>query len=254
MTSHQPYRHIILSPHLDDAALSCGGLIAAATQRGEGVLVVTICSAVPDPRGPFNPLATRLHLDWQLAPDQVVSERLREDAAALAVLGAETRYLAELDCIYRMPAAYDSSSALFGPPAADDQLAERLRVRFAALAAEFPQARFYAPLAVGRHVDHQITFAAAADLPQLSYYEDFPYVLRDGALTDRLALIGQEFAVTTHAIDATLTHRIDAVDCYASQLANLFGTRDAMPEAVRTYAAAIAPPAARYGERYRTRV
>ncbi|RMD73788.1 MAG: PIG-L family deacetylase, partial [Chloroflexi bacterium] len=36
------YRHIVLSPHLDDAALSCGGFIARATALGEPVLVVNI--------------------------------------------------------------------------------------------------------------------------------------------------------------------------------------------------------------------
>ncbi|WP_322493922.1 hypothetical protein [Chloroflexus sp.] len=42
---HRSYQHIILSPHLDDAALSCGGSIAAAVAADEPVLVVTICTA-----------------------------------------------------------------------------------------------------------------------------------------------------------------------------------------------------------------
>jgi LmbE family N-acetylglucosaminyl deacetylase len=246
------FQHIVLSPHLDDAALSCGGLIAGAVSAGERVLVVTICSAAPDPAGPFNPLASQLHTDWRLAPDQVVSARLREDAAALAVLGAEIRYLGELDCIYRLPDVYDSSSALFGAPHAADPLQPRLQSAFTALAAEFPHARFYAPLAIGEHVDHQLTFLAAAGLPNLSFYEDFPYVIRDGAREQRLARIGRQFTLQTQPIDAVIAQRIQSIDCYASQLANLFGSNAAMPEAVRRYAAAIAPQGAAYGECYRT--
>ncbi len=41
------YRHIVLSPHLDDAALSCGGFIARMTAAGERVLVVNVCSGIP---------------------------------------------------------------------------------------------------------------------------------------------------------------------------------------------------------------
>jgi LmbE family N-acetylglucosaminyl deacetylase len=246
------YQSIVLSPHLDDAALSCGGLIAAAVAAGERVLVVTICSAAPDPAGPFNPLASQLHQDWRLAADEVVTARLREDAAALAVLGAETRYLGELDCIYRLPDAYDSSTALFGAPHPADPLLPRLRAAFAALAAEFPAARFYAPLAVGEHVDHQLTFSAAADLPNLSFYEDFPYAIRDGALERRLARIARPMTLQTLAIDVVVGQRIQAIDCYASQLANLFGSNAAMPAAVHSYAAGVAPQGAAYGECYRT--
>ncbi len=58
------YDHVYLSPHLDDAALSCGGAIARHVAAGQRVLVVTICSAVPKARGSINPLADEFHGDW----------------------------------------------------------------------------------------------------------------------------------------------------------------------------------------------
>ena len=39
---------IYLSPHFDDAALSCGGLLRAHAERGERAVVVTVCAGRPD--------------------------------------------------------------------------------------------------------------------------------------------------------------------------------------------------------------
>ena len=38
------YTRVYLSPHLDDAALSCGGTIAASPDRA---LIITLCTAPP---------------------------------------------------------------------------------------------------------------------------------------------------------------------------------------------------------------
>ena len=38
----QKYDSIYLAPHLDDAALSCGGQIYTATQQGANVRIVTV--------------------------------------------------------------------------------------------------------------------------------------------------------------------------------------------------------------------
>ncbi|NJM07001.1 HEAT repeat domain-containing protein [Candidatus Gracilibacteria bacterium] len=77
------YDHIYLSPHLDDAALSCGGAIARHAANRQHVLVITICTAAPDTNVPFSPFAAAMHADWGLSPDRVVAQRLQEDVAAL---------------------------------------------------------------------------------------------------------------------------------------------------------------------------
>ena len=38
-------KHVYLSPHLDDAVLSCGGAIHRAGAAGEAVLVITVFAA-----------------------------------------------------------------------------------------------------------------------------------------------------------------------------------------------------------------
>ncbi|HRD99345.1 MAG TPA: PIG-L family deacetylase [Rubrivivax sp.] len=78
---------IYLSAHLDDAALSCGGLIHQQTRRGSVVAVVTLCAGDP-PSASFSPFAEALHARWQLSPSEAVARRREEDHAALRGLGA----------------------------------------------------------------------------------------------------------------------------------------------------------------------
>src|SRR5437773_7157487 len=104
---HDGYDHIYLSPHLDDAALSCGGAIARHANAGARVLVVTLCTAAP-PAGPFSDFANAVHQSWGLAPAEVIGARLREDDLALARLDADTYRAGLLDAIYRRPDAYNS--------------------------------------------------------------------------------------------------------------------------------------------------
>ena len=75
------YQHVYLSPHYDDAALSCGGSIHQQVQAGELVLVITICAAPPETNEPFSPYAQAMHRVWG-DPLDVVATRQAEDQAA----------------------------------------------------------------------------------------------------------------------------------------------------------------------------
>src|SRR3954449_7408206 len=94
------YDWIYLSPHLDDAALSCGGQIFAASQGGERVLIVTITAG--NPVGSVSSYAASLHSRWELV--DATEARRQEDLAACAILGAESLHWAVPDCIYRVDA------------------------------------------------------------------------------------------------------------------------------------------------------
>ncbi len=253
------YQHIYLSPHLDDAALSCGGSIARFASAGAPVLVVNICSGTLPPNAHLSPFAHLLHDRWGLPAAEAVARRLHEDAVALQTLGADRIQLDLLDAIYRMPEHYGDDATLFGVVADDDPLAAQLSDYLAALAVRCPEAVFYAPLGVGHHVDHQAVHAAASTLYQhgarVAFYEDFPYVARAGALAQRLDELGGQalFTPVVTAIDDTLARKIGAIEAYASQLGVLFGDRLAMAQAVQAYAATVPPDTGTYGERIWTR-
>lgn len=245
------YKHVYLSPHLDDAALSCGGRIASQAARGERMLVITLCTASPPAEGPFSALARQFHADWGLTPDQVVTARLAEDRQAMERLGCDYHWAGMLDAIYRYPQAYTSRESLFNTPAPDDPLFQDLQQFVAALRDRAPGATFYAPLGVGSHVDHLITFAAAGQAlgDALRFYEDIHYVLQPGALERRMAALDRPLDSETIAIDAVLEQKIAAVGAYASQLGELFGSVEAMPPAIAGYARKVRPEGAEHGER-----
>jgi LmbE family N-acetylglucosaminyl deacetylase len=245
------YRHVYLSPHLDDAPLSCGGAIAAHMAAGERVLVVTICTAAPPAAGPFSALAEELHTNWGLAADQTVAARLREERLAMERLGVDYYWADRLDAIYRYPEAYNTRKSLFGTPAPDDPLLADLCAFFGTLHEHLPSATYYAPLGVGSHVDHLVTHGAirATLGPAARFYEDLPYAVVPSAIDQRIGQLAGMVSATTIPIDATLAQKLHAIHAYVSQLKELFGGPEAMEQVMTDYAASLLPHGSRYGER-----
>jgi LmbE family N-acetylglucosaminyl deacetylase len=240
------YHHVYLSPHLDDAVLCCGGLIHRQVAAGTRPLVITLFAGPPRRDGGLSDFARQLHESWGL-PGQTVAARWAEDRAAMSELGADYLRLNYPDCIYRGRERagewyYPSREALFGPV----HPAERgLPAELAASLVEFippgEDVTLYAPLTVGNHVDHQLTFAAAQLLKRrgwpVQFYEDFPYAEWEGALADALASRAVQ-AWQPHVIsldEDNVAAKIRAIACYGSQLEVLFKSEAAMPQRVREY-------------------
>jgi len=103
--------------------------------------------------------------------------------------------------------------------------------------------RVFAPLAVGFHVDHQLTFWAARRLgPRFGIlnYEDYPYAGKPGALQRRLDELTLPAEPRTTPISDLIGIKIASIARYKSQLDYLFGSSDAMPPAIRAYAQSVA--------------
>jgi LmbE family N-acetylglucosaminyl deacetylase len=245
------YDHVYLSPHMDDAALSCGGAIAAQRAAGERVLVVTLCTASPAPDAQFSALAQEFHQQWGLDPAQAIAERLNEERRALRLLDADSYWAVMLDAIYRYPEAYNTRESLFGTLAPDDPLFADLRSFIPRLRERLPDATLYAPLGVGLHVDHQVTHSAtvSSQAGALLFYEDLPYAIKPGALDERLAMLKGRLSSHTISIDATFATKLEAIGVYASQLEELFGGAEAMVRAITDYTMALHPAGGVYGER-----
>lgn len=237
--------HLYLSPHLDDAVLSCGGTIAAQAAAGEPVRVVTLFAGDPPP-GPLSPFAAELHQRWGLGEAPTAGRRA-EDERALYALGATLVHLPFPDAIYRTgpdgASLYPSREAIFGPPhPAEARLMDDLARALAAL--NLPsQVRLYVPLGVGMHVDHVLTRRTAERWQprgsELWYYEEYPYAESPDQV--RTALGGS--AWHEQLIPLTPAHleaRIAAIACYTSQISSLFADLVDMRERVRTYAARLA--------------
>jgi LmbE family N-acetylglucosaminyl deacetylase len=231
--------HLFLSPHLDDAVLSTGGIVDAVVRTGERAVVATFCTA--DPPENLDAIARDLHARWGNPPDPY-GDRRREDAAACALLGAEERHLGLRDAIYR--GRFGAFTELFGPiPERDRPFGAVVVAALEHVVRELAPVAIYAPLAVGLHVDHQHVLAAAKGLLRgapLFFYEDQPYSSgiygRADTVERALTRVGVPVVAEPRPID--LSRKMAAIRCYKSQLDELFGADLAGLEALASYAGA----------------
>lgn len=173
-------RWIILSPHLDDAVLSCGGLISALRSSAR-VEIWTIFADAPF-RGPYSSVATWLHgVSGGLTGSRLIRQRRREDREACKQIGATPRYFKWHDAAYRRQ---DGKGFLYSNArqerwhSADSPLVESIvKILLSQLQ---PGDVLLAPLALGGHVDHVMVHHAAVRTGHLSllFYSDVPYVER----------------------------------------------------------------------------
>lgn len=242
---------IYLSPHLDDAALSCGGRIWQQVEAGEPVRVLTVFAGIPRPDRPQSTFAEELHKRWAASWDAIVTRR-REDREALTLLGAEAIHWDYHDCIYRQEPdgsyAYADEDALWGPMGSSDAaLVEELRDRIAGLPAGWGKV-LHVPLAAGGHVDHRIVRGAAEESGRpLLYYEDFPYA-QDEETVER-ARVGQIWeAETVPLSEQAVAMKVAAIAAYGSQISSFWDGRDDLSKSVRSYAERLGGgrPAERY--------
>jgi LmbE family N-acetylglucosaminyl deacetylase len=225
----EPNGHRFLSPHYDDVPLSCGGTVARLTAAGERCEVIVLNGGEPDRLRPLSRFAEATHEQWGLPPEAVITARRHEEATAIGILGARSSHLPFLDAIYRGD-RYADNDQLFGAPAADEAGVPAAMV--AALTAERSASgvRFYAPLAVGDHVDHRHAFVAgrrlAASGGDIWFYDDLPYSLKPGAVDDRIHALAADCPMEVAAVvDVTEQWRakLTAILAYPSQLTMAFG-------------------------------
>lgn len=228
---------VFLSPHLDDAVYSCGGLIASISCTGRIPQVWTLFAGSPRER--LSPFAKELHKRWQSGPE-AVSLRRNEDSRACMLLGAKFVHLDNPDCIYRffpgskLPVIQKNEDLFTPGPLAETELISRIVEE---LAKKLPgHVELYCPLGLGGHIDHRITRTAAELLGiPLVYYADFPYAAKDHS---SLKSILPEGAVEQRVVlDETAIQRwIAGVGQYRSQLSSFWQSEAEMASAVRSYA------------------
>jgi LmbE family N-acetylglucosaminyl deacetylase len=246
--------HLFLSPHPDDVALSCGGLVAHLQLRGEHVVIATCYGGA----GPLPHLTEfqreALGFDERsaiMSPAAIMEERAREDREYAESVSAELIHMDLPDAVFR---GYDGEEGLMGPPREDDAapsaaLAELLHSVQPHIA--------YVPLSVGGHIDHRQVFrAAVSELSsgkagsfsdktcRLTFYEDFPY----SWWTDFRSLVqlrpdqtelltGLELTPEYVVVDELISHRkLKGIRKYTSQIGRLFGVAEEMETALRARA------------------
>jgi LmbE family N-acetylglucosaminyl deacetylase len=220
---------VILSPHLDDAVLSLGGLIAREVAVGRTVEVVSCFTSGP-------PLDT-------ISPERRVfgdySMRRAEDERARQILGASYRWLDLHERIWREPPLPRTRSVfptyVFRTPPKMDDFSELKTIRAAIAQIDAPV--IYAPLGIGHHVDHvEVALAALREVlgsgafERIRFYED-PYAL--GRACRKQHFVARRHMWKTLQAPAFASPRVGALLAMVALAAKGPKLEDYLPEADR---------------------
>lgn len=236
------YDVLCVSPHLDDAVLSCGGHIHRWIREGRRVLVATVAAGDP-PGTALPPLAQLAHKLWSL-PATAMRHRRVEDREACAMLGAQCMHLNFAESVYRRDPRtgdplYAVQDDIYGPVHEHDL--EVLLPQLSVKLAELPShATVYAPLGVGGHVDHSLTRNACEQAfdSNVVWYEEFPYCRVEDARCSSAIGLGWE-EVVTQLTQEDIDCKVNALGCYRSQISALAGTLAELERVVRQYACEV---------------
>ncbi len=217
---------VAVSPHLDDAAFSVGGALAAHMRDGGDVTVLTcFTGSVAHPTG----FALACQLDKGLAADvDYMALRRTEDAAACAVIGAVAVHLPFLEAPHH---GYSSVPELFCARRGDDARVARLAPMLAELLNGLAPDEIWGPLGIGDHVDHGIVREALRRTrrPHL-LWEDWPYL-------DRPGVAPPSEPVRRVPLDAGLrTARLAMCAAYTTQIGYQFGSHETLSHRIAAIA------------------
>lgn len=210
-------RWIYLSPHLDDAALSAGGLIHEQTQAGNPVEIWTFMSGDPHITE-YSQFAQMQHEMWGFtSAEQAMRERRREDVNASGILGAKTVHFDFLDCIYRQGKNGEWLYSEIDIPPRDEDADLPSQIASVIAPLLMPDDVLVCQLAIGSHVDHVLVRQAAELLERPLIYDiDMPYFLYKSDEAGAKA-VGMKESV--HRItESSLERWQEAVVTYKSQL------------------------------------
>ena len=228
-------RWIYLSPHFDDAVLSCGGLIWEQTHSGITVEIWTVCAGNPPP-GPISDYAAGMHKIWNTGTAQETVElRRTEDRNAGRRVGAVVQHLTIPDGIYRRT---DTGTLVYPtnvfsePNPRDAKLTDDIAQQLSERLTQYDT--LVCPLSLGGHVDHRITRMAAEKLNRpLWYYADIPYLLRypDSLAETVSAMSSKNFFISAKGLSAWQ----DSIAAHASQISSLFVDEQDMRQQIKEY-------------------
>ena len=219
---------LAVSPHLDDAAFSCGGMLATLAANGWRVLLATVFTAsVPDPQG--FALACQLDKGLPASVDYMALRRAEDAEAARALRLDPPLWLPFREAPHR---GYESAPALFAGVQPGDHIDAELGKAFADLIDSYRPDLLLAPQAIGGHVDHvQVVRAlqrAAGPLPVL-WWMDFPYTLRADTPKRPFSEDMSALEERTLTLDPlSLAAKREACRAYVSQLGFQFGGVDGL--------------------------
>ena len=202
---------VVLSPHLDDGVLSCGALLSCHP----GSVVATTHAGRPRDDLPGQ---------WDITcgfgtASEAMDARLAEDKRALAVLGATAEYCPALDSQYPSSATIRRQAQRnFIERVLDSYEAERLLLPLGLLHGDHIETRNAALAVLRSHGGRGTTWCFYTDLP---YGPRFPESIETAQ--SEIGQLGYDVGPPRRDPISDLDKKLEAVNCYESQVDPLFG-------------------------------
>ncbi len=224
-------RILVLSPHLDDAVLSCADHILEWKKQGYEINIVTIFTSFKSSQ--VSPFAKH-YLESSGFSDVISFEKARkkEDINAMTALGVEWKHLNFIDGAFRTVGTkqlYTQTKLFSGQLNPSDLLLiPKLKKEFKNFEFEF----VLITLGIGRHVDHVLT-KLFADKYFINlrkwYYVDWPYAQkwRNWSLPQII-----EFLSHKKSFRLMSRTKLDLLRLYTSQFPLLFQKNPSFPEII----------------------
>lgn len=231
---------LFLSPHLDDAVLSCGLLLTEAAKASTVTVATVFTEATP---GPYTRAARSFLRQCGAEPaanaENLYVQRRAEDVTTVIAAGAHPVHLAWPDALFRTRGRgpFTPVLASVAPELvhryptfrfdiargrvslAEKGLAPQIADRVRALIDDTGAQVIFCPLGVGRHVDHLLVRSVGQYLDRpVIYYSDFPYSLK--AQPDKAFLASLGLRKWTWHGDTASKYRL--IQGYKTQFAALF--------------------------------
>jgi hypothetical protein len=172
-------KFIFISPHLDDAVLSCYPMICSCLEQGIPVEIWTIMAGIPSDKTAFSDTAQQISM---FDPVGYVQRRQSEDLEVGKAIGVSVRHFNFTDAIYRTcpskhPLYPELRDIFHKVDFRDLYLANRIHAALSPMLTADDVV--VAPSAICGHVDHVLTRLACEMLPmEILFYDEFPYTVQ----------------------------------------------------------------------------
>ena len=222
---------LVVSPHLDDAAISCADHIRRWRSQGHTVRVTTLFTDFGEAQP--SDYMKRFLIDQGFKNNQDYSSaRKTEDHAAMQRLDVEYLHGGLRDAGFRElngTLLYPDYKALTRSKIEGNALAILDKIKFVLSVSPSPDL-VVAPLGIGNHIDHLIAREASRSSSShsaLGFYFDFPYARNP--LKYRVTLFRLLKGLQLSVMKLSSWKR-EVLACYKTQMPYLFRTRPFYPE------------------------
>ena len=223
---------LIISPHLDDAVLSCGDLIDKFIDDKYNVDILTIFSKDVNKKDLSN-AAIKFHSNCFL-PNNPMKYRKIEDKKAHKYLKCNSFYLNKLECLYRKKNnkfLYPNLDEIYHFEKEDTEIVETLEKELSKIINSYDIV--LAPLGLGNHADHLVCNKAINNIKnkiknELYFYEEVAYVCyyyRKNAISNWGDNLNSKIIKLS---DKNFTKKINSILFYKSQLNILWNNYNQM--------------------------